>query len=412
MKKFFCLVMAVAMMISMGVVSFAADSIDTEEKLQAALNAGGTVVLGDDIEVTGTITVPAGVTVTLDLNGKVLSKEVTEEISASNQLILNNGNLTIVDGSGDNSGKISYFFNGTANSAWAYAVVAISNQQATLTIKGGTIESLSTATNVYKFTIDNLTNGNGGNSVVNVEGGVITAAKGGSIRGFANSTTNTCEINISGGEILGQVWLQDPNANRNLGSLEITGGEITNNAEGVDAVYLYGLGDASGMDVSISGNAVVNGTTYLTSVDTTAPFKAEITGGTFEDSVWVCTWDANSQSTDIPAISGGTFSAGLSEGYIAEGFILDENGNVTDESSSGSSSAPSEDGSSGSSSAPSSRPSRDDDDDDDNNEGITDIVPGNKKPEGEENPNTGAPIMLPIATAVAALCGLYISKKK
>ena len=71
----------------------------------------------------------------------------------------------------------------------------------------------------------------------------------------------------------------------------------------------------------------------------------------------------------------------------------------------------SSDSSSGSSSAPSSRPSRDDDDDDDD-EGITDIVPGNKKPEGEENPNTGAPIMLPIATAVAALCGLYISKKK
>ncbi|MBQ2301865.1 MAG: hypothetical protein II254_01310, partial [Oscillospiraceae bacterium] len=67
--------------------------------------------------------------------------------------------------------------------------------------------------------------------------------------------------------------------------------------------------------------------------------------------------------------------------------------------------------SSGSSSAPSSRPSRDDDDDDDD-EGITDIVPGNKKPEGEENPNTGAPILLPIATAAAALCGLYISKKK
>ena len=81
---------------------------------------------------------------------------------------------------------------------------------------------------------------------------------------------------------------------------------------------------------------------------------------------------------------------------------------VADNSSSGSSSSGS---SSGSSSAPSSRPSRDDDDDDDD-EGVTDIVPGNKKPEGEENPNTGAPIMLPIATAVAALCGLYISKKK
>ena len=281
---------------------------------------------GDKLVLESDITLDAGVTVntelTIDLNGHLLSRTVTSEISASDALIVNRGNLTILDSVG--GGKISYYFNGTANRAWAYAVTAISNQQGTLTVKSGTIESLSTATNVYKFTIDNLTNGNGGDAVLNVEGGVITAAKGGSIRGFANSTTCNNIINISGGEILGQVWMQDPNTSKNLGQMTITGGEITANATDVDAIYLLGNGDASGMQVSIGGDVVVNGTTYLTSNPTTADFTAAITGGTFNDAVWVCTWN-DSVMEYIPAVSGGKFAYKLDPEVCVSGFACSEN---------------------------------------------------------------------------------------
>ena len=297
------------------------DAIDVAE-------AGQTITVVKDIELTEGVVVAADKTITLDLNGKTVSMEVTDQITASNQLILNKGDLTITDSSAEQTGKISYYFNGTADRAWAYAVTAISNQQGTLTIAGGTIESLSTATNVYKFTVDNLTNGNGGDATVNVTGGTITAAKGGSIRGFANSTTNTCTINIAGGDILGQVWLQDPNVKANKGNMTITGGTITANAEGVDAVYLYGLGDASGMTVSLGGDVIVNGTTYITSVDTTAAFDVEITGGTYNDEVWTCTW-LDGTDTAVPAISGGTFTQAVPEEYCAEGYIPVDNGNGT-----------------------------------------------------------------------------------
>ena len=296
--------------------------------LQTAIDAadiGETIILLDDITLDTGVAVAEDDKITLDLASYTVSLVVTDQITANNQLILNKGDLTITDSSENGTGKISYKFDGTANRDWAYAVVTISNQQGTLTIKGGTIESLSLSTNsdgkntnVYKFTIDNLTNGSSGDATVNVVGGVITAAKGGSIRGFANSTADTCTIDIKDGCITGQVWLQDPSTNANKGVLSITGGEITANAEDVAAVYLYGNGDASGMKVSLGGDVVVNGSTYITSVDTTKAFNAEITGGTFYGDVWTCTW-LNDDDTAVSAISGGNFSSPVDPAYLIDG---------------------------------------------------------------------------------------------
>ena len=78
--------------------------IDTEAELAAALAAGGNVVLGGDITVTETITIPAGVTVTLDLAGKTISQ--TQAQTANYQMILVDGDLTVQDSVG--GGKISY----------------------------------------------------------------------------------------------------------------------------------------------------------------------------------------------------------------------------------------------------------------------------------------------------------------
>ena len=294
---------------------------------EAVANAqdGDIIILESDIELDAGVVVNADITI--DLNGHTISRTVTSQITANDSLITNRGNLIIQDSVG--GGKISYFFNGTADRAWAYAVTAISNQQGTLTIKSGTIESLSVATNVYKFTIDNLTNGNGGDAVLNVEGGTITAAKGGSIRGFANSTTSKNVINITGGDILGQVWMQDPNNNKNIGEMTITGGKITANAADVDAIYLLGNGDASGMNVTIGGDVVVNGSTYITSSNTTAPFEASITGGKFSGYVYVCTWDASSNFEYLPTVSGGIFGEAIAPEMCASGFACVENSDGT-----------------------------------------------------------------------------------
>ena len=289
-----------------------------EDAVKAAVN-GDAIMILSDISLEETITIPADLTVTLDLNGYTVSMVRTEPIKASHTMILNKGDLTITD-SGE-AGKLSYKFDTTADRAWAYAVTTISNQQGCLTVLDGTIESLSTATNVYKFTIDSLTNGQGGTAMLEIKGGKITAAKGGPIRGFANSTTCPNIINISGGEMVGQVWMQDPNTKANLGMLNITGGTITSFMDNVDAVYFLGDGDASGFDIYIGGDVVVNGTTYLTSTNTTAPFRAKIENGTFNDAVYCCTWEDDENYTNIPAICGGAFKQEPEASNLQPGFI-------------------------------------------------------------------------------------------
>ena len=224
-----------------------------EALLGEAFAKGGEIILDGDVVVENTLTVPADVTVTLDLNGYTMSMVETDTITKNQALINNKGTLTIVDSSAEQTGKLSYKYDG-GQSTWV-AATTISNNHGTLTIKGGTIESLSlstnsqgVSTNVYKFAVDNLTNGSAGEAILNVEGGKITAAKGGSVRGFANSTTDTCEINISGGEMVGQVWLQNPSNNANKGTINITGGDFMYNNNTVDVLDI----DA-GMASSVTG---------------------------------------------------------------------------------------------------------------------------------------------------------------
>ena len=66
------------------------ESVSTAAELQAALAKGGLVTLENDIrDLTQPVTIPEGVTVTLDLNGKALA-------SAAGTVIESSGNLTII----------------------------------------------------------------------------------------------------------------------------------------------------------------------------------------------------------------------------------------------------------------------------------------------------------------------------
>lgn len=73
-----------------------ADTVDNETALQQALNDGGEVTL--DASITGSVTVPSGTTVTLNLNGYTLT--AAHKYAA----ITNNGTLTIT-GSGTVDGS-------------------------------------------------------------------------------------------------------------------------------------------------------------------------------------------------------------------------------------------------------------------------------------------------------------------
>ncbi|MBQ9783886.1 MAG: hypothetical protein IJW29_00090 [Clostridia bacterium] len=92
--------------------------IDTAEELQAALNAGGTVILGSSIELgDSTMTVSSGKTVTLDLSGYTLS--------ANSKAITVKGTLTVTDTKGG----------GVITSGSGQAI----DNYGTLAIEGGTL---------------------------------------------------------------------------------------------------------------------------------------------------------------------------------------------------------------------------------------------------------------------------------
>ena len=146
---------------------------------------------GDVIEMIVDTTVNASIVntknVTLDLNGKVVTRVQSATVTANDALIVNKANLTIKDTEGN--GKLSYKYAGEKKEL---SVSTISNQVGgTLTLISGTIENATAADNgSYAYAIDSLTNGNGGDVMVVIEGGKVVSNYM-AIRQFVNSDTNT-----------------------------------------------------------------------------------------------------------------------------------------------------------------------------------------------------------------------------
>ena len=124
--------------------------------LSAAITAaqsGDTVTLRQNV--TEDVTIPAGTTLTLDLNGKTLT-------NASSHTITNNGTLTITDTSPEESGKV---VNGSASKS------ALQNEPgATAIIKGGTLEKNLNVDSKDYYVITNH------GAKVTIDGGKIISA--------------------------------------------------------------------------------------------------------------------------------------------------------------------------------------------------------------------------------------------
>ena len=202
------------------------------EALQAALNAGGTVALSQDVvlpEGSASLTVPSGVTATLDLNGKSLIKKQNMP-DENGTIIVNEGTLTITDSAG--GGQI------TGGNAWINAG-GIKNS-GELTFAGGTLTG-------------NHTNGDGG-GIYNTGSLTITggAIDGNYAQGSGGAIYNTGTVAITGGSLINNTSRTDGGGVYNEGSLALTGGTITSNRAD---------GNCGGIDnngsLSIAGTPVV-----------------------------------------------------------------------------------------------------------------------------------------------------------
>lgn len=267
------------------------------EAVAAADNA--TVTLLKDV--TANVTIPAGKTITLDLNGHKLT-------NASGHTITNNGNLTVTG-------------NGTVDNITHAKAALYNNTGATATLNGGTFDRSHEA--------GSAPNANGGNSyytlknfgTMTINAGVTVQQDGTANGGTAGKYSSLIANGWQNASTAGQPN-KEPAVPEGGAVLTINGGSFKGGLNTIknddDAVLTINGGTFTNYTQAAfqnHGTAAVNGGTFtadsLYSIDncgcdaTHDPGKLTITNGTFTGTLYV-----RSQFSDV-SISGGTFTGDI-----------------------------------------------------------------------------------------------------
>lgn len=290
------------------------------DTLQAAIdNAPANTTIRLTKDVTETVTIPAGKTVTLDLNGYTLknAKAGSEAAKASKHTITNNGTLTVIDSSEDKSGTVdnvshgrAAFYNSSSGVAYLYGGKYDRSEEAgeypdkangnswyyivndgTMTMQDIVVES----TGGYSSLIENgLDNGSASLTINNgTYSGGVNVLKNDSGKVIINGGTFTNK------DAYGTVL--------NWGNAEIKGGTFTNT--GCEATIILGENK--------SNTSYIEGFSGIVT----------ITDGTFTGETAVAPFGNSSYYGDAD-IYAGTFSSDVSD-YLADGCAIsagDKNG--------------------------------------------------------------------------------------
>ena len=257
----------------------------------AAAQNGDTVKLLKDVD--ENVTIPAGKSITLDLNGKVLSGGTV----ASTPALLNNGTVTIKDSSAEGTGMIRR----EDNNAAGYYVI---DNQGTMTIENGSVYNATGTMPDGSSLIRNAGKSNEATLIIN--GGHI---KQDGFIAIKNDDHGVLEINGGLIETSGDTATNTASAVQNWAKATINNGTING------TIWVGVWNNALPSSVTTIKNAEVNGKIVVkpdSSGLMVAP-KLNIEGGNFD----VTGWDvSNSDNIDI---SGGNFSTDLKNtGYLAD----------------------------------------------------------------------------------------------
>lgn len=286
------------------------------DAIEAAKN-GGTVKLRN---AASDVTIPAGTSVTIDLNGQTIS-------SNADHAITNNGTLTII-GSGtvdgkDTSGKGALYnapgatanLNGGTFTGSKWYVI---KNLGTMTIDGASVvqnDIISSAIDSGYF--GNLTNDCG---VTYPSSATVTLnITSGSVTGGVNCVKNDDFgiLNISGGSF--STTAPDGAVIMNWNKATISGGTFV--GDGTAAVisngYLSDTADKGDLTITNGTFTSTNNGKLFGTGSTTAGAKTTISGGTF-------TGQLNKISTTTVSISGGTYSVEVPDEFCAPGYHPEE----------------------------------------------------------------------------------------
>ena len=209
-----------------------------------ALANGGNVKLIQDLNIRETIVIPAGVTSTLDLNGKTISGSIHKSIGA---IIKNEGTLEIIGG--------------TISSLAENGGSAIANS-GNLTVKDATLNGAVNANGSWpSYTVNNT-------GVLTLENTTITSYHGAVASYEANAlvTLNDCTIEMQG--IPG--FTSHGMYTYNSGAMVVNGGNYTNfatdqgstGASVINGAVTVNSGNFNGRVENYYGTPVLNGGSY------------------------------------------------------------------------------------------------------------------------------------------------------
>ncbi len=259
--------------------------------------------------VTENVTIPAGKTITLDLNGFTLNGGTGTAKAA----LYNLGTITIRDTSEAKTGTIKRDDNGTVGETSYYVI----RNWGTMTIESGIVINNSG----YK-----KTNPNGsmdGSSLIcngDCDGGSTLTIKGGTFRQDNFIAIKNGALGVL--EVTGGTITSNHSAIQNWFKADITGGEI----KGQLWTDAYKADESVGQ-TTIGGDAKFTGEIVMDITGSVAPTLA-INGGNLNVTNWRIT-NAAAKAGAKPAVSGGTFSSAVKEEYCATGYIPKDNGDGT-----------------------------------------------------------------------------------
>ncbi len=250
--------------------------------LAAALEAGGTVILGSDISMDTRYDISIQKDVVLDLNGYTITKSYGD--SNHYLFVIEGGSLTVEESKGN--GRIE-----ATDEEYGYGI-QLRGSGSSFELRSGTIQTTQETVDIYGAAL---------NSSVKISGGTLISTKD-SVLGVRGSGT---AVQITGGEMTsgGQrgVYISGFYGGTDSIQFTMTGGKLTHSGGINGAIQL-----AQNATVTIGGTAEIESTDKAVLVQSNAILNIEggklTSSGTDTSSVIRCT---DNSTTNI---SGGTFS--------------------------------------------------------------------------------------------------------
>ena len=234
----------------------AVSSVGTEEALQRAVAAGNDVKLTASIELTDTITVPAGQSLKLDLNGKTLDRAVSTVTENGSVIVVESGATLTLSDATNNTGTIT---GGAAMNGGGIC------NYGTLTIENGTITG-----NKALDETGGLGGGiyNAAGAVLTIKGGTFTDNRARLGGGIYNE--DGAAMSILQGTFKKKTATIVTNVTTNAA---VTGNKATQNGGGIYNAGAFNVQDApklagnTGEDICFAENAKITFTGALTSTE-------------------------------------------------------------------------------------------------------------------------------------------------